>query len=75
MRGEDRPTMKEVTTELERLKKQPLENIDVYTKKTELLNATRHSFDIETGTGGSTSTIAEHDSMNDQLPKFVDDGR
>ena len=75
LRGEDRPTMKEVATELERLKKQPLENIDVYTKKTELLNATRHSFDIETGTGGSTSTIAEHDSMNDQLPKFVDDGR
>ncbi|KAM3682991.1 hypothetical protein ACJW31_12G112600 [Castanea mollissima] len=75
LRGEDRPTMKEVATELERLKKQPLENIDVYAKKTELLNATRHSFDIDTGTGGSTSTIAEHDSMKDQLPKLVDDGR
>nr|POE59623.1 wall-associated receptor kinase 5 [Quercus suber] len=40
LRGEDRPSMKEVAMELERLRsmgKHPLGNIDVYAKKTEYL--------------------------------------
>ncbi|KAM3682989.1 hypothetical protein ACJW31_12G112400 [Castanea mollissima] len=79
LRGDDRPSMKEVAAELERLKKmekKPSENTDVYANKTEyLLSATSKSFDIDVGTGGSTSTTAEYDSMNDQLLKLVDNGR
>ncbi|KAL4596050.1 hypothetical protein ACB092_12G136200 [Castanea dentata] len=77
--GDDRPSMKEVAAELERLKKmekKPSENTDVYANKTEyLLSATSKSFDIDVGTGGSTSTTAEYDSMNNQLLKLVDNGR
>ncbi|XP_065637700.1 wall-associated receptor kinase 2-like [Quercus suber] len=76
LRGEDRPSMKEVATELEGLKsmeKYSLGSIDANTKKTEyLLSATSHSFEIE---GCSTSTAAEYDSMKDQLLKLVDNGR
>ena len=76
LRGEDRPSMKEVATELEGLKsmeKLSLGSIDVNTKKTEyLLSATSHSFEIE---GCSTSTTAEYDSMKVQLLKLVDNGR
>nr|XP_023888779.1 putative wall-associated receptor kinase-like 16 [Quercus suber] len=79
LRGDDRPSMKVVAGELERLKKmekKPSENTDVYASKTEyLLSATSQSFDIDVGTGGSTSTTAEYDSMNDQLLKLVDNGR
>ena len=79
LRGEDRPSMKEVATELERLRsleKHPSENIDVYPKKTEyLLNATSHSFNIDVATGCSTSSTIEYDSMKDQILKPVDDGR
>ena len=79
LRGDDRPSMKEVAAELERLKKmekKPSEDTDVYANKTEyLLSATNKSFDIDVGTGGSTSTTAEYDSMNDQSLKLVDDGR
>ena len=79
LRGEDRPSMKEVATELERLRsleKHPSENIDVYPKKTEyLLNATSHSFNIDVSTGCSTSSTLEYDSMKDQILKPVDDGR
>ncbi|KAF3943506.1 hypothetical protein CMV_029944, partial [Castanea mollissima] len=79
LRGDDRPSMKEVAAELERLKKmekKPSENTDVYANKTEYLpSATSKSFDIDVGTGGSTSTTAEYDSMNDQLLKLVDNGR
>ena len=50
LRGEDRPFMKEVAKELERLRsmeKTPLGSIDVDGKKTEyLLSATSHSFNI-----------------------------
>ena len=77
LRGEDRPSMKEVATELERLRsleKHPSENIDVYAKKTEnLLNATSHSFNIDVATGCSTSSTIEYDSMKDQILKPVDD--
>nr|XP_023919249.1 putative wall-associated receptor kinase-like 16 [Quercus suber]POF01848.1 wall-associated receptor kinase 2 [Quercus suber] len=79
LRGDDRPSMKEVAAELERLKKRekkPSEDTDVYANKTEyLLSATSKSFDIDVGTGGSTSTTAEYNSMNDQLLQLVDNGR
>nr|XP_023906287.1 putative wall-associated receptor kinase-like 16 [Quercus suber] len=79
LRGEDRPFMKEVAKELERLgsmEKTPLGNIDVDGKKTEyLLSATSHSFNIDVGTGCSTSTIAEYDSIREQVLKSVEDGR
>ncbi|XP_050252584.1 wall-associated receptor kinase 2-like [Quercus robur] len=62
LRGEDRPFMKEVAKELERLRtmeKTPLGNIDVDGKKTEyLLSATSYSFNIDVGIGCSTSTTA-----------------
>uniref|UniRef100_A0A2N9FN22 Protein kinase domain-containing protein n=1 Tax=Fagus sylvatica TaxID=28930 RepID=A0A2N9FN22_FAGSY len=79
LRGEDRPSMKELATELERLRsmeKHPLENIDVYAKKTEdLLSATSHSFNIDVAPGCSTSSTAEYDSIKDQILKPVEDGR
>ena len=79
LRGEDRPLMKEVAMELERLKsigKHPLGNIDVYAKKSEyLLSVSTHSFNIDVGTGCSTSTIAKYDSIKDQVLKPVEDGR
>ena len=79
LRGDDRPSMKEVATELKRLRsleKHPSENIDVYAKKTEnLLNATSHTFNIDVATGCSTSSTTEYDSMKDQILKIVDDGR
>ena len=79
LRGEDRPSMKEVAAELERLRimgNNSLGNIDVYAKKTEyLLNATSHSFNVDVDTGCSTSTTAEYDSIKDQVLKPVEDGR
>nr|XP_023884117.1 putative wall-associated receptor kinase-like 16 [Quercus suber] len=79
LRGEDRPSMKEAAMELERLRsmgKHPLGNIDDYAKKTEnLLSASSHSFNIDVGTGCSTSTTAEYDSIKDQVLKPVEDGR
>ncbi|KAM3683739.1 hypothetical protein ACB094_12G169600 [Castanea mollissima] len=78
VRGEDRPFMKEVAKELERLRsteKTPLGNIDVDGKKSEyLLSATSHSFNIDVGTGCSTSTIAEYDTIREQELKSVKDG-
>ena len=79
LRGEDRPSMKEVAAELERLRimgKNSLGNIDVYAKKTEyLLSATSHSFNVDVDTGCSTSTTVEYDSIKDQVLKPVEDGR
>uniref|UniRef100_A0A7N2RAR7 Protein kinase domain-containing protein n=2 Tax=Quercus lobata TaxID=97700 RepID=A0A7N2RAR7_QUELO len=79
LRGEDRPSMKEVAAELERLRimgKHSLGNIDVYTKKTEyLLSATSHSFNVDVDIGCSTSTTAEYDSIKGQELKPVEDGR
>jgi serine/threonine protein kinase len=77
LRGEDRPSMKEVATELERLRcleKHASENIEVHAKKTEyFLSATSHSFNIDVSTGCSTSSTLEYDSMKDQILKPVDD--
>ena len=79
LRGEDRPSMKEVAAELERLRilgKHSLGNIDVNAKKTEhLLIATSHSFNVDVDTGCSTSTTVEYDSIKDQVLKPVEDGR
>ncbi|KAM3683001.1 hypothetical protein ACJW31_12G113500 [Castanea mollissima] len=78
LRGEDRPSVKEVATELERLRsmgKRPLGNIDVCAKNIEcLLSASSHPFNIDVGTGCSTSTTAEYDSIKDQVLKPVEDG-
>ena len=53
-----------------------LGNIDVDGKKTEyLLSATSHSFNIDVGTGCSTSTTAEYDSIREQVLKSMEDGR
>ncbi|KAM3683003.1 hypothetical protein ACJW31_12G113700 [Castanea mollissima] len=79
LRGEDRPSMKEVAVELERLRnmeKHSLGNIDVYAKKTEhLLSATSHSFNVDVDIGCSTSTTVEYDSIGDQELKSVKHGR
>ena len=79
LRGEDRPSMKEVAAELERLRimeKHSLGNIDVYAKKIEhLLSATSHSFNVDVDIGCSTSTTVEYDSIGDQVLKSVEDGR
>ena len=79
LRGEDRPSMKEVAMELERLRsmgKHPLGNINFCAKKTEyLLSASSHSFNIDVGTGCSTSTTAKYDSSKDQVLKPLEDGR
>nr|XP_023893551.1 putative wall-associated receptor kinase-like 16 [Quercus suber] len=80
LRGEDRPSMKEVAAELERclrnMEKHLLGNIDVYSKKTEhLLGATSHSFNVDVDIGCSTSTTVEYDSIKDQVLKSVEDGR
>ena len=45
-------------------------------KKTEyLLSATSHSFNIDVGTGCSTSTTAKYDSIREQILKSVEDER
>ncbi|KAK7850711.1 wall-associated receptor kinase 5, partial [Quercus suber] len=71
LRGEDRPSMKEVAAELERLRimeKHSLGNIDVYAEKTEhLLSATSHSFNVDVDIGCSTSTTVEYDSIDNIL--------
>ena len=71
--------MKEVAKELERLRsmeKTPLGNIDVNGKKTKYsLSATSHSFNIDVGTGCSTSTTAEYDRIREQVLKSVEDRR
>ena len=79
LRGEDKPSMKEVAMELGRLRimgKHSLGNIDVYAKRSEyLLSATSHSFNVDVDTSCSTSTTAEYDSIKDQVLKLVEDRR
>jgi serine/threonine protein kinase len=78
VRGEDRPSMKEVAIELEGLTimgKHPWGKVDHYMEETEhLLNApTQYSFNIDDGIGSSSTT--EYDSMRNDVPKRVNDGR
>ncbi|KAG2708908.1 hypothetical protein I3760_05G214600 [Carya illinoinensis] len=81
VRGEDRPTMKEVAMELEGLRimgKHPWVKADLYTEETEyLLGAPTHSFNIDVY-NGSSSTITTDvglQSMRNQVVKPSDDGR
>ncbi|KAG2708901.1 hypothetical protein I3760_05G214200 [Carya illinoinensis] len=81
VRGEDRPTMKEVAMELEGLRimgKHPWVKADLCTEETEyLLGAPTHSFNIDVY-NGSSSTITTDiglQSMRNQVVKPSDDGR
>ncbi|KAE8099910.1 hypothetical protein FH972_017854 [Carpinus fangiana] len=77
VRGEDRPTMKEVAMELEGLAvmvKHPWGEDDLYTEEAEyFLNGPRHSFNIDIGIDCS-STVG-YSSITNQVPKPIDDGR
>ncbi|GMY06618.1 putative wall-associated receptor kinase-like 16 [Fagus crenata] len=79
VRGEDRPSMKEVAMELEGLvimEKHPWGNANVYTEETEyLLSAPTQSFNIDVGTCCSTSTTAAYNSMKNEVLKSLNDGR
>ena len=79
LRGEDRPSMKEVAMELEGLvimEKHPWEKTNVYTEETEcLLSAPTQSFSIDVGINCSTTTTAGYDSMGKQVLKPLNDGR
>ncbi|KAM3682995.1 hypothetical protein ACJW31_12G113000 [Castanea mollissima] len=79
LRGEDRPSMKEVAMELDGLvimEKHPWGNANVYTEETEyLLSAPTQSFNIDVDTNFSTSTTTGYDSMTNQVLKPLDGGR
>jgi serine/threonine protein kinase len=80
VRGEDRPSMKEVAMELEGLRimeKHPWGNADVYGEEIQcLLNAPTHSFNIDVGIScSSISTTAGYNSMGSQMLTPLDGGR
>jgi len=84
VKGEDRPSMKEVAMELEGLPimgKNPWGKVDLYMEETEYLlnggnNGPTHSFSIDVGIAcSSTNTTIGYDSMTNQVLKPVDDGR
>jgi serine/threonine protein kinase len=79
VRGEDRPTMKEVAMELEGLRimeKHPWGKADLYTEEDEyLLNAPTHSFNIDADNGGSSNRTVGYESMRKQVLEPLDDGR
>jgi serine/threonine protein kinase len=75
VRGEDRPSMKEVAMELEGLivmGKHPWGKANLYTEETEyLLDGPTHSFNIDVG----TSTTGYDSMRNNVLKPVLDDGR
>jgi serine/threonine protein kinase len=77
IRGEDRPTMKEVAMELEGLTimvKHPWEKADLHTEETQFfLDGHTRSFNIDVGIGCSSTT--RYNSMTNQVPEPLDDGR
>ena len=80
VRGEDRPSMKEVAMELEGLRimeKHPWGNADVYGEEIQcLLNAPTHSFNIDVGIScSSIRTTAGYNSMGSQMLTPLDGGR
>ena len=79
LRGEDRPSMKEVAMELEGLvimEKHPWGNGNVNIEEIEnLLNAPTQSFKIDVGTNCSSNTTTGYDSMINQVLKPLDGGR
>ncbi|XP_041011444.1 putative wall-associated receptor kinase-like 16 [Juglans microcarpa x Juglans regia] len=80
VKGEDRPTMKEVAMELEGLiikGKHPWVKSDLYREETEyLLGAPTHSFNIDVDNGSSsTITTVGFESTRNQAMKSLYDGR
>ena len=80
VRGEDRPSMKEVAMELEGLRimeKHPWGNADVYVEEVQcLLNAPTRSFNIDVGISSSSiRTTAGYNSMGNQMLTPLDGGR
>ncbi|XP_041011452.1 wall-associated receptor kinase 2-like [Juglans microcarpa x Juglans regia] len=80
VKGEDRPTMKEVAIELEGLRimrKHPWVKANVYTEETEyLLEAPTHSFNIDVVNSSSSSiTTVGFESLRNQIVKPLDDRR
>ena len=79
VRGEDRPSMKEVAMELERLvilKKHHWGNANACTKETVyLLSAPIQSFNIDVGISYTTSRTARYDSIRNENIESLNDGR
>ncbi|KAG6626144.1 wall-associated receptor kinase 2-like [Carya illinoinensis] len=78
VRGEDRPSMKQVTKELEGLRlseKHSLKKVDPNTQQTKHLpNAPTHSLGIDVDIGSSSiNTVVADDSMRNQVVKPTDD--
>ncbi|XP_035540559.1 wall-associated receptor kinase 2-like [Juglans regia] len=80
VKGDDRPTMKEVAMELEGLRimgKHPWVKADLFTEETEyLLGAPTHSFNIDINNASSSMiTTVGLESMKNQVVKPLNDGR
>ncbi|KAM3704464.1 hypothetical protein ACJW31_03G005800 [Castanea mollissima] len=79
VRGEDRPSMKEVAMELEGLvikEKHPWGNANANIEEIEnLLDAPTQSFNIDVGTNCSSNTTTGYGSMINQVLKPLDGGR
>ncbi|XP_059630826.1 putative wall-associated receptor kinase-like 16 [Cornus florida] len=82
--GEDRPTMKEVATELEgiirMMERHPLIEVDLYTEETEQLlihslPSNGYKVGVDGHNGCTTSTTIGYDSIRDQIIVALDDGR
>ncbi|KAM1123161.1 hypothetical protein FF1_004563 [Malus domestica] len=81
VKGEDRPTMKEVAMELEGMritKKHPWGKAEICSKETECLlgpgNSNAYHVDVRADCGPSTGTTIGYDSMQIQFTQY-DDGR
>ncbi|KAF5450680.1 hypothetical protein F2P56_031010 [Juglans regia] len=82
VRGEDRPTMKEVAMELDRLRsmeKHQLGEANLYTEETDYCVKTPaiHCFNIgvDDGCSSTSTTVGYEVSMKTQVSKPLDDGR
>ncbi|KAF5442549.1 hypothetical protein F2P56_035194 [Juglans regia] len=81
LKGEERPTMKEIAMELEGLRitenhwwGKP-EYIDTEDQTEQLVSADTFSLDVGNGYSSSTNTTSKHESMEDQVLQAPDDGR
>ncbi|KAM2703137.1 hypothetical protein EV2_004764 [Malus domestica] len=82
LKGEDRPTMKEVAMELEGMRiteKHPWGKAEICSEETECLlgrgNSDTYPVDVRADCGPSTGTAIEYDSMQIQFTPYDDDGR
>ncbi|KAM1213105.1 hypothetical protein PS2_004560 [Malus domestica] len=82
LKGEDRPTMKEVAMELEGMRiteKHPWGKAEICSEETECLlgrgNSDAYPVDVRADCGPSTGTAIEYDSMQIQFTPYDDDGR